>query len=1072
MLAAGSSTTTTAGTTGGEGGQHVVSTAHQGQVGVQAGVGPQGQSAAAAAAAAQRPRPPKKQGVIGGVSVGGNGGGTTGHHGASAGGTGVGGGQGLGTMGVKGDLGGMGGKVKGVTGPGGVSGAGAAGAAGGAAGQGGMPVSIYGALVEGTGIPSAEEVLCDTNLTWQFWTNMHDHYKHHFSAELPFLHAPTFLSTNRLQLPSQHILSKSTSSSDDKTSYPLCLGILTLMGRFYPPLMKLHQAYAQSVAPPPSTAPGGKPGKSSHGGAAAAAAAAAAASSASTASEGRRIGEFYSAVLRKHLFGPTIPTGRDVAISQPTMEKVQALLMLAVHEWIGEGRAERAQLWVGLAARMASMLGLGRTGGSAPTTAAASTAASAAAEDDDDVNGGSGSAMELDDPASASRKRRKLSSSGASGTGTTGSEAKEKEKKELVIQEEIARRTFWSIFMLDRALTKGSRRELAIRLEDINGLKMRRPTVVQDEFEYPEEEEEDGGAAAGVVRLPCNDQSFLFGQKVGTGVLRIGSGGGDVGYFGGDDGGGGGGGGSGDSGAEGDTGVVWQVGEKEGELSRIIRGMEIWGRVRRWRGPPSYQLQHQQSSVTQTIVNGEPTVTPYPPTPPPSFTQLRDLINTYSAPLPLNLTFSPDNLNAHIHSKSSTSYAIIHVINFLSRMVLHRVNMPFLPPNGGSTHSTRAPPHVLDSAKEVFRAARGVLDLVKGLTDWNVGVETPLVGYAVYVAGVWSVYAAAFPGMDEEKLLAAVGGGDIDENPHVQTAASQLRRFMARWCLGGGDGRRWSDGLMRLAGFYTRVSAAMGWHVGSHYSQYRHKVNGGYGLERPTQEEYVRFERMFWGLGRDELAGWVETPPPPPPAQQQHHGHGHSHSYSHGSLNVPSGSSGFGQRRAGSTPAESKKRVSPQPPQVQHHHHSHQLHQQPTQSGPTDSQSQPPRSSPSIDTKPAISSSSTTTPGATTTTASGSTVPDRWHAINKSPPASTAAASSTSTSGNPMPQIKQEPQTIITCSPPHPPMSPAGKKRGAAEMSDIPMMDVGESALGLGEKLHHHQQQAQQGQGGWLSGGQ
>ena len=57
--------------------------------------------------------------------------------------------------------------TKGKLGPGGMIVVG-----GGGVGGVSLPVSIYGALVDGYGIPSAEEVLNDQALTWQFWTNM------------------------------------------------------------------------------------------------------------------------------------------------------------------------------------------------------------------------------------------------------------------------------------------------------------------------------------------------------------------------------------------------------------------------------------------------------------------------------------------------------------------------------------------------------------------------------------------------------------------------------------------------------------------------------------------------------------------------------------------------------------------------------------------------------------------------------------------------------------------------------------------------------------------------------------
>ena len=659
------------------------------------------------------------------------------------------------------------------------------------------------------------------------------------------------------------------------------------MGRFYPPLIKLHQAHAAAVLPPaptPATFTSSKGSKSS-----AASASAAAAAAASNSAEGRRVGEFSAAVLRRYLFAPN--NVGEVEVACPTVEKIQALLMLAIHEWIGEGRPERATVWVGLAGKMAGVLGLGRStvvgssGGagvaSTPTSSIPEENESAVLEEDllgPSANGalaGTGAmAMDIDTPdgGGAARKRRKLSMAAGGGSGIVvpalAPGEKEKEKKDLIIREEIARRTFWSLFLLDRQLTAGSKRDLVVRLEDITGVCADR---VVDDYEVAAEEE--GGSGRTVVRLPCPDKSFTFGDSVCTEVLRI-------------SGPGGGGG---------------EQEEQETELCRIIRGMEVWGRVRRWRGPG---LQSTTAS-TGTPPPPAPDMQLYPPTPPQSFYTLNTLISNYSSYLPSNLLFSPDNLNAHIHSKTSTSYAIIHVINFISLMVLHKHNLPFIPPypTPHTPLNAPSPSHVTISAKEVFRASRGLLDLMKGLTDWNVGVETPLVGYSVYVAGVFAVYAHSFPAMDEERSLATVG----DENPHVQTALAQLRRFTSRWNLGGGDGKRWTDGLARLAYFFRRVKAA-GANSASTSQQTAtlsvvigttkgNKTNGHY-LAPPTPEEYARYERMFRELGRDELAAWVSPPLSltglPPPSAGKGRGSGGG------------GGSGGGDKK--------RERVSPQPP--------------------------------------------------------------------------------------------------------------------------------------------------------------
>jgi len=233
-------------------------------------------------------------------------------------------------------------------------------------------------------------------------------------------------------------------------------------------------------------------------------------------------------------------------------------------------------------------------------------------------------------------------------------------------------------------------------------------------------------------------------------------------------------------------------------------------------------------------------------------------------------------------------------------MILHKSNLPFIPP----PPNTQPPPqYVSDSAKEVFGSARGLLDLMKGLTDWNVGIETPLVGYAIYVSTVFTVYAASFPHLDEERHLSngPTGTSEVaEENANVKVAFAQLCRFVSRWNLGGGDGRRWIDGVLRLARFYRRVYHP----TPSTVQKSSTKTNGTVPhTALLTREEFARYERMWRDLGRDESAGYVGPPaqPHPPPASHV------NASVVTGGLAPPT----TGKRAGGEK--TKKERVSPQP---------------------------------------------------------------------------------------------------------------------------------------------------------------
>jgi len=239
-------------------------------------------------------------------------------------------------------------------------------------------------------------------------------------------------------------------------------------------------------------------------------------------------------------------------------------------------------------------------------------------------------------------------------------------------------------------------------------------------------------------------------------------------------------------------------------------------------------------------------------------------------------------------------------------MILHKSNLPFIPlppsPN------TKPPPHVTDSAKEIFASARGLLDLMKGLTDWNVGIETPLVGYAVYVSAVFAVYAASFPHLDEDRQLTnappPTTTGPAEENANVKVALGQLRRFVSRWNLGGGDGRRWIDGVIRLSQFYRKITHPSSSTSTSTTQKSSTKTNGTAPTTvTATREEYARYERIWRDLGRDESAGYVAPPVQPTSSQPN--------------MNVVAGGLApptSGKRSGGEK--IKKERISPQPQQT------------------------------------------------------------------------------------------------------------------------------------------------------------
>lgn len=120
---------------------------------------------------------------------------------------------------------------------------------------------------------------------------------------------------------------------------------------------------------------------------------------------------------------------KDV-FDSPTIQRIQSLTLLSSHEW-GEGNTSRSYLYIGIAARMALVLGLG---------------------EEKNLPGNDDIADEGDDVS-------------------------------RVISVECKRRTMWSVYMMDRCNSSGRERSPAIRIEEI---RIKLPST-EDDFIFGKE---------------------------------------------------------------------------------------------------------------------------------------------------------------------------------------------------------------------------------------------------------------------------------------------------------------------------------------------------------------------------------------------------------------------------------------------------------------------------------------------------------------------------------------------------------------------------------------------------------
>ncbi|WEW57745.1 hypothetical protein PRK78_003212 [Emydomyces testavorans] len=404
--------------------------------------------------------------------------------------------------------------------------------------------------------------------------------------------------------------------------------------------------------------------------------------------------EFYANALRARLVGND---GADFASTD--INRVQGLLMLGLHEW-GMCRGKSAWIYVGMAIRLAQAMGL---------------------------------SFEADNDQFLRR-----------GSIQSGLDQKEQSSDD-VIEQEIRRRTFWSCFIMDRCLSGGKYRPRMVKVQDVG-------------IQLPSDNAFAFGERVRTSRLSENagnrrSQSFEplrampipgLRQNIGLGDdLKLRANGSvlsdpkqwsNASHR--------------SDGAE--SGIDrWEVGAEECVLSRLIRIIRIWGSIAKW------------------SCSGGRRVEQCPPWHPDSqFNRLKELLVEFQEGLPRNLQYSARNTDTHIMYKNTLApYSLMHIIYFLSVIVLHRGYIQFLPlravdPQGPLDEPSfpaekfHAPEGFWkDISREVFRASRHMIELVKTCHDRDVLMETPLVGFAIYNAAFMGVYAAHFTHMDQEGYI-------------------------------------------------------------------------------------------------------------------------------------------------------------------------------------------------------------------------------------------------------------------------------------------------------------------------------
>ncbi|KAI0184364.1 fungal-specific transcription factor [Xylaria flabelliformis] len=249
------------------------------------------------------------------------------------------------------------------------------------------------------------------------------------------------------------------------------------------------------------------------------------------------------------------------------------------------------------------------------------------------------------------------------------------------------------------------------------------------------------------IQLPCSDDKFDLAMEVQTGRLN----------------------------------QLERSGNDDSALSRFIQLVNIWGEISKY------------SSRGGRVEDKHP-----PWHPESDFYGLNKALETFDSSLPDTFAFSRSNYLKHENHLASSAFVLLHMLRFVCLIMLHREYVPFVPVR------CREPEGPLDqpiftkeetpagfwrsSAEQLFKAARGIVDLIEICQRKSKLPQSTIVLFAIWTAAFVGLYGAHFPQMDTERHMLSfdykdTGEGGLEDvfkqGPTALTFQTLLR--MATW---------------------------------------------------------------------------------------------------------------------------------------------------------------------------------------------------------------------------------------------------------------------------------------------------
>ena len=195
--------------------------------------------------------------------------------------------------------------------------------------------------------------------------------------------------------------------------------------------------------------------------------------------------------------------------------------------------------------------------------------------------------------------------------------------------------------------------------------------------------------------------------------------------------------------------------------------------------------------------------------------EIEAALHQYKESSPRSFRPSESNIRAHSAQRTLPPFTLLNAIHAISRLVLYRDSLVFLPITIESPVELDETDHGMDtplkrqrkaaSIQKFFAAACDFLNLFEACRTQRLLPGTPMMGFGLYLVSFAGVYAYNFPHMDSE---GAVCGSDsfprtiLDAQANVLEALKTLAQMRFQLPIA----QHWFRTLQRLHTYYRRAA--------------------------------------------------------------------------------------------------------------------------------------------------------------------------------------------------------------------------------------------------------------------------